>query len=115
MTAPSFASASSTALDRHPPSATTLPSRLAMSLGGGVLLAILATLLAGNAQTSAAVGSLGLLLLLAWRFQLALHQHHRQQCFWHAELARLLETPADIDPAALLVAAAGRRGRTAGT
>lgn len=112
MTAPSFASASSTALDRHPPSATTLPLRLAMGLGGGVLLAILATLLAGNAQTSAAVGSLGLLLLLAWRFHLALHQHHRQQCFWHAELARLLETPADIDPAALLVAAAERLERS---
>lgn len=112
MTAPSFDSASSTALDRHPPSATTLPLRLAMGLGGGVLLAILATLLAGNAQTSAAVGSLGLLLLLAWRFHLALHQHHRQQCFWHTELTRLLETPADIDPAALLVAAAERLERS---
>jgi len=83
-----------------------------LGLGSGVLLAILATLLASNEQIIAAVGSLGLLLLLAWRFHLALNLRHRQQRFWHAELARLLETPVDVDPAALLVAAAERLERS---
>ncbi|KTT03335.1 hypothetical protein SB14R_07465 [Pseudomonas oryzihabitans] len=87
-------------------------SSLGLGLVGGVLLAILATLLAANGQVFAAVGILGLLLLLAWRCQLALNQRHRQHLFWHAELARLLETPADVDPAGLLVAAAERLERS---
>nr|WP_309761184.1 methyl-accepting chemotaxis protein [Pseudomonas psychrotolerans] len=74
----------------------------------GVLLAILATLLAANDQIFAAVGVLGLLLLLVWRCQLALNLRRRQQLFWHTELARLLDVSADTDPASLLVAAAER-------
>lgn len=110
MAASSLASASRSSATRH---SAPLPG-LSSSLGlvGGVLLAILATLLAASGQVFAAVGILGLLLLLAWRCQLALNQRHRQHLFWHAELARLLETPADVDPASLLVAAAERLERS---
>ncbi len=107
MAASSFATAPRPTIAPLPPT-----SAVGLSLGGGLLLAILATVLAANDQLFATIGSLGLLLLLAWRGQLALNQRHRQQRFWHAELARLLEAPADLDPAALLVLAAERLERS---
>lgn len=112
MAAPSCATAPLPSIKRLPAIAPGVPSSLGLALGGGILLAILATLLAATGQVIAAVGVLGLLLLLAWRCHLALTQRHRQQRFWHAELARLLETSADADPSSLLVATAERLERS---
>ncbi|MEH3023409.1 MAG: methyl-accepting chemotaxis protein [Pseudomonas oryzihabitans] len=112
MAASSFATAPSVLTVRPPDHAPGTLHSVGAGLGGGLLLAVLATVLAAHDQVVAAIGSLGLLLMLAWRCQLTLNQRHRQQRFWHAELARLLDTPLDVDPAALLVAAAERLERS---